>query len=138
MIRNCLVSLGLLLLCQLGFAQTCPSVQDIKHALPVGWKAIDSDDGGELSPGREVQFRKLAQEFALVEWIDTNHKTGSIHCYYRDKNGSDLEAFLTRDNFIPKNTNDYWYQVSGSMQCAAGMDKCNFETGLAQNQLARR
>lgn len=138
MIRTILVTAAVLFLHQLAYAQTCPTVADLKHGVPIGWKVIDTDDGGELSSGREVQFRQFAEEFALAEWVGHDSKTGSIHCYYRDKNGSDLEAYLTKDNFIPKNANHYWYQVSGSWQCAAGMDKCNFETGFVQSRLARR
>ena len=50
------------------------------------------------------------------------------------------EAYLAKDNFIPKLTaKSFWYQVSGYMHCAAGMDKCEFKmNSLAKHQLAKK
>jgi len=127
-----------LLLNQAALAETCPSVNDIKQNQLNGWKAYDSDDGKPLPLARETQFKKMVEEFALAEW---ENKSGSIHCYYRDNTGSNLEAYLAKDNFNPKvDPHSFWYKVSGFMHCAAGMERCEFEKYniLQKQQLAKK
>lgn len=137
--RKLVLAAAIMACCQLAWAETCPSIAAIKSNHLAGWKAYDSDDGVPLSSKREIQFKNNAREFALAEWTNSSKKSGSIHCYYRDNTGSDLEAYLAKDNFAPENSRDYWYQVSGSMHCAAGMDKCKFLDSSNQiAQLAKR
>jgi hypothetical protein len=133
------LAISLAMLCQISFAETCPSVKDIKtQSLTEGWKAYDSDDGQLLPPSRVAQLASHIDQFALAEWADTGRSGGVIHCYYRDKHGSDLEAYFSKDNFKPDNTKNMWYQVSGYMHCAAGMDKCSFQNNMApEQQLAK-
>jgi hypothetical protein len=126
-------------LCQVSFAETCPSISDIKGNSLNAWKAYDSDDGKPLSAAREAQFKKIVEQFTLAEWVrDKKKNSASIHCYYSDKTGSSLEAYLAKNNFHPKlSQNNFWYQVSGSMHCAAGKEKCEFINPLGtKNQLA--
>jgi hypothetical protein len=135
MFRKTIITVSVALLSQICLAETCPSVQDIKSNSLHGWKAFDSDDGMPLSAAREKQFKNTIEQFALAEWKDTKDKSGSIHCYYRDSTGSNLEAYFAKDNFIPKRlANSFWYEVSGFMHCAAGMDKCEFETQTLSNK----
>lgn len=125
--------------CQLVLAETCPSVADIKNNKVNDWKAFDSDDGIPLSVNRAAAFKKHAQEFALAEWVKNGSNKSFIRCYYRDNAGSDLEAYLAKESFTPKKTKSYWYEVSGSMQCAAGMQDCEFEKEiLMKTQLAKK
>jgi hypothetical protein len=140
MLKRFLVMISFALLSQACLAERCPSVSDIKNNTINGWKAYDSDDGTPLSAARESQFKKIVEQFALAEWINVKNQPGSIHCYYRDSTGSSLEAYLSKDNFIPKkNPKSFWYEVSGFMHCAAGMDKCEFENhGLGKQQLAKK
>jgi hypothetical protein len=130
----------MLLLSQTSLAERCPSVSDIKQNSLNGWKAYDSDDGKPLSAARETQFKKMVEEFALAEWANNKKQLGSIHCYYRDNSGSNLEAYLAKDNFNPKaDPHSFWYKVSGFMHCAAGMERCEFEHYiLPKRQLAKR
>lgn len=111
-----------------GFAATCPTVAAIKQQKATGWLAYDSDDGSLLPEKRSRQIRRGISEFALAEW---NEKSNSIHCYYRDRNGSDLDAYFAKSHLMPAKTNRYWYTVSGLMQCAAGEQACEFVTGRA-------
>lgn len=137
--RKFITALILCVFSHISFADTCPSITEVKKNLLIGWNAYDSDDGTPLASRRKAAFIKDIEEFALAEWAERDHKKGAIHCYYKDHTGSALEAYLAKDNFIPNSTNKYWYQVSGAKQCAAGMDKCKF-TGhsLLQQQLARK
>lgn len=119
-------------------AETCPSVVDIKKHGLVGWTVYDSIDGAVLNTHRHNDFVKHVDQFALAEWTNDHHKQ-HIHCYYRDTSGSDLEAYLSKDNFKPSHINHYWYTVSGALQCAAGYSNCDFEqTLLHQTRLARK
>jgi hypothetical protein len=137
--RKIFFAICILLCCKICFAETCPNVDDIKNNNAKNWIAYDSDDDTRLSPRREADFKKNIVQFTLAEWRNVNNKNSIIHCYYRDTEGSQLEAYLAKPNFIPKNTKNYWYQVSGSMHCAAGKNKCEFQEKIFQNrQLAKK
>src|SRR5579863_3836037 len=70
----------LIFLCQFSFAETCPSVNDIKTKNLHSWKAYDSDDGMPLSAQRLAQFKQDAQQFILAEWPNQSHQNSRIHC----------------------------------------------------------
>ena len=109
-------------------AEQCPSVSAIKHlSLRGQWKAYDSDTGVALSQKRLNDVLQAVDQFALAEWVATKNDAGTIHCYYRDKHGSNLEAYFSTDHYHPQNLNKNWYQVTGYMHCAAGMEKCLFQ-----------
>lgn len=140
--KSLLIAVISLVLAQGCLAATCPSISDIKSNTLVGWKAYDSDDGSPLSPAREARFKQMMQHFALAEWKRGKNMLNTMHCYYRDSTGSSLEAYLAKDNFTPpqKDRKNFWYQVSGAMQCAAGKNKCQFAESqpFAKHQLAKR
>jgi len=140
MLKELIAVSCLALVCQAGFSATCPSVKDIKNNALAGWKAYDSEDGMPLSAARETAFKKNIEEFTLAEWANDKNKNSTIHCYYRDKEGSHLEAYLAKDNFAPKvAANSFWYKVSGYMHCAADMAKCQFEKRfLPKTRLAKK
>lgn len=119
------------------FAETCPTVDAIKAKQTKDWKAYDSDDDKRLSLSRELQFIQLTEAFVLAEWKKTKHGS-AIHCYYRNKSGGSMEAYLAKNNFEPIKQNA-WYEVTGAMHCAASMEQCKFEQViLPQKQLAAR
>ncbi len=132
-----ILAVTLFALCQFAYAQTCPTVEDVKSKPLTEWKAYDSDDNQPLSKSREQQFRQTAEQFALAEWQQHDGKGGSIHCYYRDKTGSDLEAYLANDNVIPLKQHSFWYNVTGSKHCAASMEQCQFKHASPPPQLAK-
>lgn len=138
-----IMSLTTFFIAQVCYAETCPSVEDIKHQkLAAGWHAYDSEDGKPLPPARMAQLITYIDQFALAEWSSNKRAGGIIHCYYRDKHGSDLEAYFSKEHFKPDNGKNVWYQVSGHMHCAAGMDKCTFNTNSTpiapQKQFAKK
>lgn len=137
--KKWLFVIGLCAWSQINLAETCPSVNAIKHNAIKGWKAYDSEDGKLLSTARTAHFKKTIEEFALAEWGNINNQRSAVHCYYRDRTGSNLEAYLAKDHFIPKKTGqNYWYHVSGYMHCAADSKECEFESQLLNKpQLAK-
>jgi hypothetical protein len=118
------------------FADNCPSINQLGSYLANGWKAYDSNDGTTLSAKRQAKFLQVAQQFALAEWtvVANPPHSGAIHCYYRDKTGANLESYLGKESFIPLQTKNYWYSVSGYMQCAASATQCQFAPNLLQHQ----
>ncbi len=119
-------------------AQTCPSVKDIRNNKIPGWRAYDIY-GTKFTEEQTQQFRGHALEFALAEVIPYNKGTLAIRCLYRDKNGSNLQGYLAKDNIVADNTMNYWYEVSGSKHCAAGVKLCQFAPNTLHNsQLARK
>jgi hypothetical protein len=109
------------------FAETCPTIAYIKTHAFSDWKIFDSDDGKALSEQRATRFKHEIEEFALAESVIDEHKKSVMHCYYRDKNGSNLEAYLAKENLISSNNKKYWYEVSGAMHCAADVHMCEFQ-----------
>lgn len=122
------VLIFLALMLQPCFADSCPTISEIKRNLLKDWKAFDSEDGKPLSYQRIVHFKKNVEQFILAEAADEDSNNGTIHCYYRDKNGSMLDTYLARNNYSPENPTKFWYHVTGATQCAAGMEKCTFRT----------
>jgi len=109
------------------FAATCPTITEIKTNTLSDWKIYDSDDGKALSAQRAARFKSEIEEFALAESVIDEHKKSMMHCYYRDKNGSNLEAYLAKENLVSSQNTKYWYQVSGAMHCAADVSMCEFQ-----------
>ena len=123
----------------IAFAEQCPSVDQIRTNHLAGWKTLDSEDNTALTTRRLSQFRLKAEQFVLAEWATQpdSKKTGMMRCYYRDKNGSTLEAYLVKSNFIPAEAGR-WYEVSGAMQCAEGNEACQFKQLVTQTRLAKK
>ena len=116
-------------------AATCPSINNLKQQKLQGWQAYDAVTSKQLSKDRLQKFLQAAENFSLAEAVKVHGKS-EIHCFYRDKNGSNMQTYLTKPNFGPTAELPYWYHVSGAMQCAAGRDKCFFIHKSRRAQLA--
>lgn len=132
--KKSIITLALFLLSPLCFAESCPDIKAIKSNTLGGWTVHDSDDGKPLDAKRTALYKKNIEQFTLAEWVTNGKQKGNIHCYYSDKNGSGLEAYLSKESIRPNNLKNYWYQVSGSMHCAAGMSECLFQQINLTNQ----
>jgi|GEM_PF-2695606 hypothetical protein len=115
-----------LIFSQVIFAETCPSLKTIKSTPLTAWKAYDSDNQEPLTTAQTTNFINNIDQFSLAEWVQEGQQKGAIHCYYSDRNGSVIEAYLAKSSYLPENSKHFWYEVSGSMHCAAGMDNCLF------------
>lgn len=139
MLNKLILAIAATLITSLAYAENCPTVGMIKQDMMNKWQAYDSDDNKPLSKKRLALFKRNVEQFTLAEWQSKNALHNAMHCYYRDKNGSQLEAYLTKDDLMPASNRQLWYQVSGSMHCAAGMDKCMFQRDITrQTKLAKR
>lgn len=128
MTRTLLATLLLTAWSASAFAEKCPTVDDIKHNRLRGWQLHDTDDGPVNSAKRIADYRAQIKQFALAEWENVNNKENLMHCYYLDADGSNLNAFLAKKDFHPLDETKFWYTVTGSLQCTAGMDKCQFKS----------
>jgi hypothetical protein len=128
MLKHALFCLLLVVYCSLSFAETCPSVAAIQQKDFKGWLAYDSDTDLPLAENRFKEFKKNMKDFVLAEWTQQSSHHNAIHCFYQGQSGSVLDAYLAKDNFLPKRkAPHYWYSVTGSLHCAAGMSRCEFE-----------
>lgn len=127
MCKQLLLALLIFLLSPFALADTCPTVAALKKDNLVDWGVYDSDDGKPLSAERIATYKNDAVAFALAEW-NGQGKEGAIHCFYHDNAGSDMEAYVAKNHVQLSSNKKYWYQVSGSTQCAAGMQECEFNT----------
>ena len=116
-----------LLLSSSVFADNCPAVNEIKSSKAPHWKAFDSDNGKVLSAARQAKLKNAIVKFALAEWSNSSDKN-TMHCYYNNAHGSSMEAYFAKDSVLPLKSSKYWYKVTGMMQCAAGADKCQFQS----------
>lgn len=139
MLNKLILAIATTLIASLAYAENCPTVGMIKNNLMHKWQAYDSDDNKPLTKKRLAIFKRNVEQFTLAEWQSKDAQHSAMHCYYRDKNGSQLEAYLTKNNLMPINNKQLWYQVSGAMHCAAGMEQCLFQRDIAlQPKLAKK
>jgi hypothetical protein len=99
------------------YADVCPSITDIKRHQLKDWLAYDSDEEIKINPARFRDFQHSVKEFALAEWTNNGKKNSSIHCYYRDQYGSNLDIYR---------------------ECAASMEHCRFHSLRPDKKLARK
>lgn len=136
MIQKILIGTLVLTFISSSFAETCPSISDIKNNKIRDWTAYDSDTKIALSAPELNHFKKSAEKFVLAEW--SKKKNGDIHCYYSDASGSQLQAYFSKNSFVPEKARHHWYLVSGHMHCAAGNEECSFRINPMQQQLAQK
>ncbi len=134
--RYLISSLACVILATPSAAEVCPSTQDLQTGKALYWKAFDSDNGKPLNAVREARLKSQIKNFALAEWANSHHK-GSMHCYYKNESGSHLEAYFAKESISSIQPSKYWYEVTGMMQCAAGVDKCAFQALPTIRQLAQ-
>src|SRR4051812_13036015 len=79
------------------FAETCPSVNDIKNNNFYGWRVLNIDSGSLLSPVALEKFLSEVNYFALAEWM-RDAPEGESHCYYTNlvSGKNYLGAFLAK------------------------------------------
>ena len=123
MLKQLIIGLASILFCGVIFAESCPSLNAIKTNQLAGWKALSDGTDQAITPAQMQAFKASVSQFALAEYDTSANHIGSIRCYYRDNTGSNLDTYLSKSN-LALSKGQYWYQVTGSMQCAAGMDKC--------------
>jgi hypothetical protein len=113
------------------FAETCPTILEIKNNYFRGWQALNINSGNPVPTTILENFRNTVQHFALAEWME-DAPEGAGHCYYQGQDRNDpgyLEVFLAKANVINSPDNHNWKPVgSDVMQCRVGIDACVFQS----------
>lgn len=118
----------------IAYAEHCPRIEDIKTNHALTWEILDSIDHQPLSRHRLAKFKAALTGFMLAE-LPLN-QNGKIRCFYKDKAGSDMEAYLEKSHRNLHTKALPWYQVSGAMQCTATLETCKFyKTNAKQMEL---
>ena len=120
----------LLFFFNIGFAEVCPSVKDLKQNNFNGWKAFDRDNGLPLIAVRLKEFKQQLNEFMLAEWMQ-NAPEGSARCYYSGKTSKRyIQAFLAKQRLMPDRAMNHWHKLTPSevMRCKSKkIDDCLFQ-----------
>lgn len=124
-----LKKLTLTLLCLTSFQAsantTCPSVAELKNHQLNGWTAYNSDSGEELPQNLVIEFEKQTSQFLMAEWAE-GAPEGASHCYYGDKQGEYMNAFLAKHDYYPNMQAGNWHNESGFLRCHADAKQCVF------------
>lgn len=133
--KNIIISF--LLMSSVSLAETCPTVQAIQQDALAGWKIYDSDDNHPLALAQQKQFQQAVARFVFATWENNNKQSGKIACYYNNKQGSQLSAYLAKTNTLLYANQTYWYPVSRALHCAASEAFCQFNS-IFKNHLKKR
>ncbi len=124
-----LKKLSIALLCLTSFqvyaTTTCPSVAELKNHQLNGWVAYNSDSGEELPLSQIKIFEKETSQFLMAEWAE-GAPEGTSHCYYSDKRGEYMNAFLAQHDHYPNLQTGNWRNESGFLRCHADTKQCTF------------
>ena len=108
-------------------AETCPSISQLKENNFHGWEPYNSDSGEPLFPQQLTDFKKDVRQFLMAEWAE-GAPEGESHCYYGDKNGNYMDAFLARHGFHDAPSAN-WHNDGGFMRCKGEAGNCVFVEG---------
>jgi hypothetical protein len=115
---------------QNSLAETCPTIQEIKHDQFHGWQALNIDSANPISAKQLNTFKNNVQYFALAEWME-DAPEGSGHCYYHghDIHSADyLGVFLAKANLTAAAGYDWQSKDPYVKHCNTGIDACVFQT----------
>jgi len=116
------------ILSSFAYAETCPTVHEIRSNNFNGWNAYTIDNGTPLSSDELQKFKSRVLQFALAEWMPEAPE-GESHCYYLDKHSHDSSlvfAYLAKHDLIAEKST-YWQDKGGeTLQCFHGIMDCRF------------
>lgn len=124
------IALSCFLFTQLVYADTCPTITDIKNSHFNGWQAFNSNSGEPLGHFALKEFQESIEKahFVLAEWMP-DAPEGPAHCYYADGAGpqSYLDGYLVKVTAAPDTTSGKWQKGSlDVLTCSASPSACRF------------
>lgn len=119
--------IAIVLFVQLSFAETCPSVKDLKSNRLKGWTAVNLNSSKPLNEFELQQFEINVTRFALAAW-STEAPIGSSMCYYYGSSSDpcELNALLSKETGPPDITSPFWKKQDDIMRCIADVKHCRF------------
>jgi len=105
------------------YADTCPSVIEIKQDNFHGWEALNTDSGEPVSALKLKKFKRLVKAFNFAYWVE-NAPEGSGQCYYRQVDEV-AEVYFAKNTLAPLEAEGNWYKAAwGFLKCEVGLVAC--------------
>lgn len=126
MLRKSLLTILLASTFTIAHAESCPTMNDLKHNNLQGWTAYDIDNGIPYSNLKDFEYN--ARAFALAEF-SKGAPEGEAHCYFYHQNPSlgYGHAYLAKRNLV--SSNNYAWKNSKGAQCTTSDDNCQCRAG---------
>lgn len=125
MFKKIIISIFMFCYTNIVFAETCPSLAEIKNSYFHDWVAFDSDNGMPLSKQQVYTFIKKVRQFSMAEYAE-GAPEGADHCYYGDNNNQFMFAFLAKEDLKPNTKTGNWKYQGGFLRCYGDVDECLF------------
>lgn len=105
------------------YAETCPTISEIKNNVFRKWQPFNADSGEPITnPKIILHFRKKVNHFTLAEWMP-DAPEGPSHCYY------DVDSiYLVKTTKAPRVDDPNWHHTSlSNFQCMKKVSLCLFQ-----------
>lgn len=125
MIKHIMMMLCAFIFTQVVYADTCPTINDLKNNQFHMWNAFHSDSGTALSDAELLKFIRIVSLFKFAE-LAKGSPEGSSHCYYNDVNGNYTFAYLAKKHLTVDVHSIYWQSENDIFRCYADTSSCVF------------
>lgn len=115
--------------CTITYAETCPTVDEIKAGNFKGWQAFGLDSGEPASSEELDDFKSSIATFQSAAWMP-DAPEGSAQCYYGTAEDPYENVYLAKTNQGPDLT-AYWQPADDGMQCRvtdSKVEHCRFKS----------
>jgi hypothetical protein len=117
------------LLIQITYADTCPTVAEIKFGIYKGWQPLKLGNCEPLSPSEEAEFKSKVSKFVSANWVE-DMPDAPGECFYSGNipDPDYLGTFLAKNTGEPDKNSGNWHEACFDiMQCDASINDCRFE-----------
>lgn len=128
MLKKTILFFSLFTWIHFSYANTCPSLSDLKADKLQGWAALNLDSAEPLSDSERREFESSAASFAFAEWIP-DAPEGAGHCFYYGAipEPDYLGVFLAKETGEPdKRAGDWHFASDDIMVCKKSIPECRF------------
>jgi hypothetical protein len=118
----------LLISSSLTFAETCPTISDIKAGQFHHWQPLDIDNAEPVEGQALEEFKQAVAKFAFVDWMP-DAPEGSGQCFYYgvEPDSDYLGVYLAKPTLEPDRNKGNWFEASFDvMQCNESISNCQF------------
>lgn len=112
--------------CNLAWAETCPTLSEIKSHQLSRWHAMDFGSAGPASKEKIEHFFAKATHLVAVSWDFSEYG----RCFYAGKNEQpdQLGVFLEKTTEPDKSRGNWHYSDPDSWLCNGNLNDCAFKT----------
>lgn len=129
MLKKSLLIISLTSFLSMAHAESCPTINDLKHNNLHNWTLYDIDNGTPIVDPKEItDYEYNASTFALAEWAK-DAPEGEAHCYYFNQtpNQGYGIAYLAKTSLI--NASSFVWRNGKNQQCTTKDDNCQCQAG---------